>query len=69
MPDDDDDFVPVEECAARMGISVERVEELVAQKVLRARRFGGWALEVQPALVTGVTDAPKKRQRKPRSRP
>jgi hypothetical protein len=62
--DDDDDFLPVEECAQRLGLTVERVMELVSQHVLRARRYGGWLLEVQPALIDGITT-----ERKVKTRP
>lgn len=52
---DDETFVSVDECAARLGLSVRQVEELAAKGLLRARRHGGWLLEVQPALIRGVT--------------
>lgn len=47
----DDGYLPVEECAQRMGVSPERVVALVRQGVLRSR--DGW---VQPAIVTGATE-------------
>lgn len=50
----DDGYVPVEECAQRLGISVARVKQLVQQRVLRAYS-DGYDLMVQPALIRGVT--------------
>jgi hypothetical protein len=69
MFDDDDTFVPVDECAERLGITVPEVMDLVERRVLRARRYAGWRLdveyiEVQPAIVVGYTDTPKPKQRK-----
>jgi hypothetical protein len=56
MDDDiDDTYVPVEDCAQRLSLSVPEVEDLVKKGLLRARRDGGWLLEVQPALIPGVT--------------
>jgi hypothetical protein len=57
MIDDDleDTYVPIEECAGHLGLSVPEVEDLVAKGLLKARRHGGWLLEVQPALIPGVT--------------
>lgn len=50
----DDGYLPIEECAERLGMSVARVEELVQQRVLKA--YGGdFGVMVQPALVSGVT--------------
>jgi hypothetical protein len=46
----DDGFLPVEECAAQMGITVERVVEYVKRGVLRADRDGF----VQPAILSGA---------------
>jgi excisionase family DNA binding protein len=51
---DEDSWLTVDECAARLGITVERVRELVAARVLRARRDGMLTL-VEPALVPGYT--------------
>jgi biotin operon repressor len=51
-----DDYVSVEECAKRLGISTARVEELVEQRVLKAR-WDGYTV-VQPALIAGVTTGP-----------
>jgi len=55
MYDDDDTYVTADECAKRLGLSVPEVEDLVSKGLLRARRHGGWLLEVQPALIPGVT--------------
>jgi hypothetical protein len=55
--DDDleDAFVPIEDCADHLGLTVPDVEDMVAKGLLKARRHGGWLLEVQPALIPGVT--------------
>jgi hypothetical protein len=69
--DIDDTYVPIEECADRLGLSVPEVEDLVAKGLLRARRNGGWLLEVQPALIPGVTTStapkPEPVEREPRT--
>jgi hypothetical protein len=52
--DQHDDWLTVEDCAVRLGISQQRVRELVEQRVLRSCYDGGW-LMVQPALIAGVT--------------
>ena len=49
-----DDWVPVDECAARLNISTARVMELVEQRVLKSRHDGGYVF-VQPALIAGFT--------------
>jgi hypothetical protein len=61
--DIDDTYLPVDECAARLGLSVPEVMDLLNKQILKARRYGGWLLEVQPALVPGVTTSttPKKK--------
>ncbi|GBG35819.1 hypothetical protein NJB14197_29670 [Mycobacterium montefiorense] len=43
-------YVPLQDSAERMGISVERVQDLVKRGVLRASSDG---LYVQPAIVSG----------------
>lgn len=48
----DDGFLTVEECAARMGITAERVVDYVKRGVLRADREG----YVQPAIVSGAIE-------------
>jgi hypothetical protein len=45
-------FVPVDECAQRMGITVEQVGKLVRRGILRADRSGF----VQPAIISGAVD-------------
>jgi hypothetical protein len=69
--DDDDTFVPVDECAERMGLTVAEVMDLVKRKALRARRYGAWGqLEVQPAITNAVPrKAPAKSKRSPLKRP
>jgi hypothetical protein len=47
---DDDGWLPPEECAARMGITVRQVDDSVRRGVLRAKR-DGWAVLVQPAVT------------------
>ena len=54
MLDDRDDYLPVEECAERLGLSVERVMALVTARVLKAHWDSGMSF-VQPALIAGVT--------------
>jgi hypothetical protein len=49
-----DDWLPVPECAERLGISEDRVKELVMARVLKATYERGYTL-VQPALIRGVT--------------
>jgi excisionase family DNA binding protein len=49
----DDGYLTPEECATRMGISVDRVLELARRGVLRTTRVGLW---VQPAIVSGAVD-------------
>jgi hypothetical protein len=49
---DDEHFVPVEEAAQRMGITAERVVELVKQGVLRSSRDG----LVLPAIISGAVE-------------
>jgi hypothetical protein len=44
-------YVPIDECAQRMGVTVERVRELVLRGVLRHR--DGW---VQPAVISGCIE-------------
>jgi biotin operon repressor len=50
-----DDYVSVEECAHRLGLSTARVKELVLARVLKSH-WDGYLL-VQPALIAGVTTA------------
>jgi hypothetical protein len=49
----DDGYLPVEECAAQMGVTVERVVQLVHRGILRADRDGC----VRPAILSGAVDA------------
>jgi len=52
MPfDDDSDFVPIEECAKRMGLTTQEIVNLVNRRVLRHNRFGN----VQPAIISGIS--------------
>jgi hypothetical protein len=46
-------YLPPEECAARMQISVEQVGAMVRTGVLRATRDGLW---IQPAIVSGAIE-------------
>ena len=50
MTDDWEGYVTVEEAAEQMGITEQRVRQLVHQRVLRSARWGG-ALFVQPAIT------------------
>jgi hypothetical protein len=47
-----DGFLTVEDCAAQMGITVERVVELVKRGILRADRDG----YVQQAIISGAVE-------------
>jgi hypothetical protein len=51
--DFEDTYVPVQECASRMGLTVEAVERLVRMRLLKARHHG--ILMVQPACLPGHT--------------
>lgn len=55
---DEDDFLPPEECAARMGISLPELDDLVRRGAVRARR-DGWAVLVEPCIVN-VAPRPEK---------
>jgi hypothetical protein len=57
---DDDGYLPVQQCAERMGITVEQLMALIQDKVVKARRWGGWALEAEPAIIPGLTARPKR---------
>lgn len=50
----DDGYLPIEECAELLGLSVARVQELVLARVLKAYA-NDYAVMVQPALVRGLT--------------
>jgi hypothetical protein len=63
IDDLDETYLPIKDCAKRLGLSVPEVMELVSQHVLKARRYGGWLLEVQPALVPGVTTSTPDREK------
>jgi hypothetical protein len=54
---DEETFVPAPEAAQRMGITPERLIELVEAGSLRSRR-NGWYLEVQPAILSGAVPEP-----------
>ena len=47
-----DSFVPLDEAAKRMNLTVEQVSRLVRSGVLRSDRYGF----VQPAVVSGAID-------------
>jgi hypothetical protein len=70
MPDPDEDgFVSVEECAARMNISVNDVFDLVDSHALRAYRWGGWGeVFVQPAILTSFPPRKVVAGKRPRKR-
>ena len=50
----DDDYVPLAECARRMGVSEEQVELWVMARVLKAYSDGWGSVMVQPALLSGA---------------
>jgi hypothetical protein len=47
-----DSFVPLDECAQRMNLTVEQVSKLVRSGVLRSDRWGF----VQPAIISGAIE-------------
>jgi excisionase family DNA binding protein len=51
---DDHEFLPVDECAERLGVSEDRVRQLVRSGALRTTYLWG-QLMVEPAIVTGAT--------------
>ncbi|CAM3577647.1 DNA-binding protein [Mycobacterium colombiense] len=55
--DDEDGWLPPEEAAQRMGITVPELDDLVRRGALRARR-DGWAVLVQPAIVNVRPEKP-----------
>ncbi|MCV7179539.1 hypothetical protein [Mycolicibacterium sphagni] len=64
----DDDFVSIEECGQRMGLTSDQVVDLIERHALRAYRYGGWGeVMVQPAIVNVLPK--RKTEAKPRGRP
>lgn len=51
--DDGRDFLDVDECAKRMGISINEVMDLVRIRALRAIDYGYGLLFVEPAILSG----------------
>lgn len=47
-----DGYVPIQECAARMGVSVKDIKRLVTMRALRAKTVWGEVF-VEPAVVIG----------------
>lgn len=52
--DELDGFVPIEDAAKRMKLTVEQVLALVSRRVLRAYDLGGGLILVQPAILSGA---------------
>ncbi|QNJ91525.1 hypothetical protein HZU40_09675 [Mycolicibacterium fluoranthenivorans] len=52
-----EDFVPVAECAQRLGMSEQTIRKLVSARILKAK-WDGPLLVVQPALIAGITTGP-----------
>lgn len=52
--DELDGFVPLDDCAARMGLSVNEVLRLVEHRLLRAVNLGLGLIYVEPAILTGT---------------
>ncbi|MCZ0730479.1 hypothetical protein [Mycolicibacterium iranicum] len=53
--DRDREWLDVDGCARRLGITAGQVRELVCRRVLRARADGWGGIEVEPAIVAGIT--------------
>lgn len=51
--DDRDDYLPLDQCAARLNLTEDRVLELAKRGILRS--YHDSILWVQPALIRGVT--------------
>ncbi|WP_370331934.1 hypothetical protein [Mycolicibacterium hippocampi] len=49
-----DGFVPLDECAARMGLSINEVIRLAEHRVLRAVNLGLGLILVEPAILSGA---------------
>jgi hypothetical protein len=49
-----EDWLTPDECAQRMGITLQRVMELVSSRVLKAQYDSGW-IHVPPAILRGCT--------------
>jgi hypothetical protein len=49
-----EDWLTPDECAQRMGITRQRVMELVSSRVLKAQYDSGW-IHVPPAILRGCT--------------
>ncbi len=54
-PEEHGDYLDVDDCATRMGLTVAAVRELARRRVLRSLDLGSGVLLVQPAIVTGAT--------------
>ncbi len=54
---DDDGWLPPDECAKQMSVSLAELDALIRRGAVRARRVG-WAVEVQPCIVN-VTPRPE----------
>ena len=52
--DELDGFVPLDECAARLGLTVNEVLRLAEHRVLRAVNLGLGLIYAEPAIVTGA---------------
>lgn len=57
-PDSHGDFLDLEDCAVRMGLSVAQVTQLVRIGALRSIPAGFGDVLVQPAIITGAVTAP-----------
>lgn len=53
--DDGGEWLAVDDCARRMGCTLERVLDLVRRRALRTRHASGVTL-VQPAIVSGAVE-------------
>lgn len=57
-------YLPAEDYARRMGLSLTEVMDLVTSGTLTAQRHGGWLLQVQP-----TPEAKTKKRRAKNARP
>jgi hypothetical protein len=55
---DDDGFVSLPECAARMGISSDEVWDLIERHASRAYGYGGWDEPLVRLALTNIAPSP-----------
>ncbi|BCP05889.1 hypothetical protein P6281_16325 [Mycobacterium sp. 5-140-3-2] len=55
-PDLHGDYLDLDDCARRMGLTVDRVLELCRHRVLRSLNLGMGVVLVEPAIVSGAVN-------------